>query len=71
MRALDLLASQEAWQHGVTANVIAPGPIAEIASLEAAVEEGDHSPAWRNRAAASPQDIAEASRSSARKQVGL
>ena len=54
-----LLASQEAWQNGVTVNVVGPGPISEIASLQEAVEQCDHGPAWWSRATASPQDIAE------------
>ena len=54
-----LLASQEAWPRGVTVNVVGPGPIAEIASFQEAVEQCDRGPAWRSRVAASPQDIAE------------
>ena len=54
-----LLASREAWQHGVTVNVIAPGPVAGIEDLAQAAEQCDHGGAWRNRASTSPQDIAE------------
>jgi NAD(P)-dependent dehydrogenase (short-subunit alcohol dehydrogenase family) len=46
-------------EHGVRVNVIAPGEIEAIASLEAAVEQCDHGPAWQSRKSLSPQDIAE------------
>jgi NAD(P)-dependent dehydrogenase (short-subunit alcohol dehydrogenase family) len=54
-----LLARDEAWRHGVTLNVIGPGPVPGIGSLEAAVEQCDGGPAWQGREGASPQDIAE------------
>ena len=54
-----LLAGREAWQHGVTVNVVAPGPVARIEDLAQAAEQCDHGEAWRNRATTSPQDIAE------------
>ncbi len=54
-----LLARDEAWRNGVTINIIAPGPVPAIESLTEAVEQCDHSPAWRERSSASPQDIAE------------
>ncbi|HIJ64711.1 MAG TPA: SDR family oxidoreductase [Candidatus Hydrogenedentes bacterium] len=53
------LARDETWQHGVTMNVIGPGPVAEIATLDEAVQQCDHEAAWQKRSTASPQDIAE------------
>ena len=53
------LARDEAWRHGVTLNVMGPGPVPEIGSLREAVEHCDHGPAWHERTTASPQDIAE------------
>jgi NAD(P)-dependent dehydrogenase (short-subunit alcohol dehydrogenase family) len=58
MHAL-LLAQDQAWPHGVTVNVIAPGPVAAIPSLESAVEQSRHGAAWQERTDVSPQDIAE------------
>lgn len=55
-----LRARDEAWKHGVTINIIAPGPVPAIEELNEAVEQCDHRPAWTNRAGTSPQDIAEA-----------
>ncbi len=54
-----LLAWEEAWKHGVTLNIIGPGPVAEIATLREAIEQCAHGPAWEKRTSASPQDIAE------------
>ncbi len=54
-----LLARHAAWKHGVTANVIGPGPVPGIESLQEAIEQCEHGPAWLNRKSASPQDIAE------------
>ena len=54
-----LLAHEQAWRGGVTMNVIAPGPVAGIASLEAAVAQCDHGAAWNERTNVSPQDISE------------
>ncbi len=54
-----LLACDSAWQHGVTLNTIGPGPVPPIDTLEEAVEQCEHGPAWLDRATASPQDIAE------------
>ncbi|MBN2308175.1 MAG: SDR family oxidoreductase [Candidatus Hydrogenedentes bacterium] len=56
--ALRMMAAQ-AWEHGVTVNVIAPGPVSPIQTLEEAVEQCAHGPAWAGRANVSPQDIAE------------
>jgi 3-oxoacyl-[acyl-carrier protein] reductase len=53
------LASAQAWPHGVTVNVIAPGPVSAIASLEEATTQCSHGMAWQQRADVSPQDIAE------------
>ena len=44
-----LLAHEQAWHGGVTMNVIAPGPVTGIASLEAAVAQCDHGAAWTER----------------------
>ena len=58
-----LQASVETWKNGVTANVIAPGPVAGIASLEEAVtlcaRAGANDPQWSARSQVTPQDIAE------------
>ena len=54
-----LKARDEAWHHGVTVNVIAPGPVPAIESLAEAIEHCDHGPAWQKRPNTSPQDIAE------------
>ena len=54
-----LRARDQAWEHGVTINVIGPGPLPMIENLETAAEQCGHGPAWQQRATASPQDIAE------------
>jgi 3-oxoacyl-[acyl-carrier protein] reductase len=54
-----LLAQDQAWAHGVTVNVIAPGPVAGLPELETAIEQCDHGEAWQQRGDVSPQDIAE------------
>jgi len=54
-----LLAKDQAWAHGVTVNVIAPGPVAALDGLPAAVEQCDQGAAWRQRTNVSPQDVAE------------
>ncbi len=58
MHAL-LLAQDQAWAHGVTVNVIAPGPVSGIANLESAIEQCEHGNGWQERSNISPQDIAE------------
>jgi 3-oxoacyl-[acyl-carrier protein] reductase len=58
MQAL-LLAQDQAWSHGVTVNVIAPGPLDGLPDLANAVEQSQHGQAWLERANVSPQDIAE------------
>jgi 3-oxoacyl-[acyl-carrier protein] reductase len=54
-----LLASEQAWPHGVTVNVIAPGPVAGLGTLQEAVAHCAHGAQWQARADVSPQDIAE------------
>ena len=54
-----LLACDSAWLKGVTVNTIGPGPVPEIESLQLAVEQCEHGPAWQDRGTTSPQDIAE------------
>ena len=54
-----LIARDAAWQHGVTLNTIGPGPVPALETLDKAVEQCEHGPAWKTRRTASPQDIAE------------
>jgi len=54
-----LLAQNQAWFYGVTVNIIAPSPVPAIKSLEEAIEQCDHGPAWQKRTTTSPQDVAE------------
>ena len=54
-----LQARDEAWHNGVTVNIISPGPVPAIESLNEAIEQCDHGPAWHKRSNTSPQDIAE------------
>lgn len=54
-----LIACDSAWENGVNVNTIGPGPVSQIESLELAVEQCQHGPAWENRGTTSPQDIAE------------
>ncbi len=54
-----LLAHEQAWRAGVTMNIVAPGPVRGIESLEEAIAQCDHGPAWNGRDNISPQDIAE------------
>jgi 3-oxoacyl-[acyl-carrier protein] reductase len=54
-----LLASEQAWAHGVTVNVIAPGPVSALKTLDEAVEQCEHGALWQTRTHVSPQDIAE------------
>ena len=44
---------------GATVNVIAPGPVGGIDTLEEAIALCDHGPAWAERANVTPQDVAE------------
>jgi len=53
------LARDQAWGNRVTVNVIAPGPVPSIGTLEEAVEQCEHGLAWDARTTVSPQDIAE------------
>jgi len=54
-----LLARDSAWQNGITLNTIGPGPVPGIDSLDEAIEQCEHGPAWLDRATTSPQDVAE------------
>ena len=54
-----LLARDSAWHNGVTVNTLGPGPVPEIESLEEAIEQCEHGPAWQERGTTSPQDIGE------------
>ena len=54
-----VLAHEAAWEHGVTINVLAPGPVAAIPTLTEALQQCDHGPTWASRATISPQDVAE------------
>jgi len=54
-----LLARDSAWQNGVTVNVIGPGPVPPLETIDAAIEQCAHGPAWQTRSTTSPQDIAE------------
>ncbi len=49
----------QAWRNGVTVNIISPGPVPAIESLNEAIEQCDHGPAWQKRSNTSPQDVAE------------
>lgn len=54
-----LMMRDQAWKNQVTVNVIAPGVVRAIESLQEAVEQYNHGPAWQNRKDVSPQDVAE------------
>ena len=54
-----LIARESAWENGITLNTIGPGPVPGIDSLEEAIEQCEHGPAWLDRATTSPQDVAE------------
>lgn len=54
-----LIACDSAWQNGVTLNTIGPGPVSTIESMDLAVEQCRHGPAWQNRTTTTPQDVAE------------
>lgn len=53
------LAVSEAWKMGVTVNIMAPGPVDEIPSLDEAYGYCSHDQEWIDRKKVSPQDIAE------------
>jgi len=59
MQALLLAQDQAWWEHNVTLNVIAPGPVNALDDLSSAVEQVQHGEAWVERTNVSPQDIAE------------
>lgn len=54
-----LLASEQAWPHGVPVNILAPGPVQALETLDEAVDHCEHGAQWQARANISPQDIAE------------
>jgi NAD(P)-dependent dehydrogenase (short-subunit alcohol dehydrogenase family) len=54
-----LLASEQAWPHGVTMNILAPGPVSMIETLGEAVDQSKLGASWGTRSNVSPQDIAE------------
>jgi len=54
-----LLASEQAWRHGVTINVVAPGPVSGFGSLEQAAAFSLGGEEFQARASVTPQDIAE------------
>jgi NAD(P)-dependent dehydrogenase (short-subunit alcohol dehydrogenase family) len=54
-----LTARDAAWTQGVTVNTIGPGPVPGIETLDLAMEQCEHGPAWKDRDTTSPQDIAE------------
>ncbi len=54
-----LRARDQAWRNGVTVNIIGPGPVPAIESLNEAIEQCDHGLAWQKRSNTSLQDIAE------------
>lgn len=58
MQAL-LMAADPAWPNGVTVNVIAPGPVRGIETVDEAAELCRGGEKWQARADVSPQDIAE------------
>lgn len=55
-----LQAHPQAWSNGVTMNVVAPGPVAEIETLAEAVEQSLHGDSWQKRTTTTSQDVAEA-----------
>jgi NAD(P)-dependent dehydrogenase (short-subunit alcohol dehydrogenase family) len=59
LQALLLAQDQAWWEHGITVNAIAPGPVAGLENLESAIEHVQHKVAWQMRTNISPQDIAE------------
>ena len=54
-----LMMRDQAWENQVTVNVIGPGVVRPIESLQEAIDQCDHGPAWQNRKDVSPQDVAE------------
>ena len=54
-----LLAKSDAWKHGVTINIISPGPVEHIDLLESAIHLSEHKSEWIERANITPQDIGE------------
>jgi 3-oxoacyl-[acyl-carrier protein] reductase len=54
-----ILAQAPRWRNGITLNVIAPGPVAALGSLEEALAHCDWEESWHARPTLSPQDVAE------------
>ncbi len=54
-----MLAQDQAWPHGVTINVIAPGPLNGLPDLPSAVEQAQHGDSWLHRKNITPQDVAD------------
>jgi NAD(P)-dependent dehydrogenase (short-subunit alcohol dehydrogenase family) len=48
-----------AWKHGVTVNVVAPGPVEALGDLSQAIQYARQGPAGMGRDKLGPQDIAE------------
>jgi NAD(P)-dependent dehydrogenase (short-subunit alcohol dehydrogenase family) len=48
-----------AWKNRVTVNIICPGFVAGVETLDEAVELADHGAAWAERKNVTPQDVAE------------
>jgi NAD(P)-dependent dehydrogenase (short-subunit alcohol dehydrogenase family) len=59
LQALLLAQDQAWWEHGVTMNVIAPGPVNGLDNFATALEQVQHGETWQKRTNVSPQDIAE------------
>ena len=59
MQALLLAQDQAWWEHGITVNAIAPGPVAGLDSLASAIKHVQHESVWQTRTNVTPQDIAE------------
>jgi len=55
-----LLMRDECWQHGITVNVLAPGPVNPIEDFADAVDGVNHGKTWWSRDNITPQDAAEA-----------
>jgi len=53
------LAVNEAWEMGVTVNIIGPGPVEEVSNFDDACANCSHNKEWIERDKISPQDIAE------------
>jgi 3-oxoacyl-[acyl-carrier protein] reductase len=47
------------WPHRITVNIVAPGPVSDIPSLEEAIAQSQQGETWQTRPTTSPQDVAE------------